>query len=394
MACAASIGQEIRTNPLRPASAPASAGGKEQHSAERDKLCQQAMQFAAGEQWDRAIEAVQQAIQIQCTYLAAEQPEQFAMLESLAVWQDRAGQYDGATATWDDLKQLSAKVRGEKHWSTVCARVFGDACRKAAQQTAESQQRLAKASVLSFYADQQMAAGKYREAADLARQSMEVRRQILGNDDAVTSISGHTLGTALLAVGDCQAAQPILQQCAAAREKQFGLKNPYTLATLTSLAGLYIKTDQPDQARETLGKLLSGNSGLYGPTHPYTIAALHQLGSFELDQNNLGDAETLLELAKTQRIKVYQGKHLEIAQSCKILGRLYLKKGDLNQAEQNFRSALKLYEDLAGKNHPDTGRALVDLAVVEKLQRKPDAAIVDLRRAIEIFSAAIRRQRF
>ena len=64
------------------------------------------------------------------------------------------------------------------------------------------------------------------------------------------------------------------------------------------------------------------------------------MGSFELNQNNLGDAETLLELAKTQQIKVYHGKHLDIAQSCKTLGRLYLKKGDLSQAEQNFRGAL------------------------------------------------------
>ncbi len=228
LACAVSLGQEIRTNPLRPTPAPAptSAGGTEQHSAERDKLCQQAMQFATVEQWGHAIEAVQQAIQIQRTYFASDQPEHFLMLESLAVWQDRAGQYNDAAATWDDLKHLCAKARGEKHWSTVCASVFGDTCRKAAQQSAENQQRLANASVASTHADQQMAAGKYREVVGLARQSMEARRQILGNDDAVTSISGHTLGTALLAVGDCQAAKPILQQCAGGKRKTVWLKEP------------------------------------------------------------------------------------------------------------------------------------------------------------------------
>ena len=166
------------------------------------------------------------------------------------------------------------------------------------------------------------------------------------------------------------------------------MKNPATLATLTSLAGIYVKLEEPKLVRESLTKILAGNTGVYGPVHPITVAAIDQLGSFELNQNNLSDAETLLELAKTQRIKIYRGKHIEIAQTCKSLGMLYLKKHDLAQAEENFKAAVQLYRDLAGKNHPDTAGALVDLAVAEKIDRKPNEAIAHLHSAIEIYSTA------
>ena len=97
----------------------------------------------------------------------------------------------------------------------------------------------------------------------------------------------------------------------------------------------------------------------------------------------------MLTLAKMQQTKIYQGKHLELAQTCKSLGLLDLKQRDFPAAEQNLKESLELYQNLAGKDHPDTGRALVDLATLEKLQRRPDEAIKHLERAIEIFTAAL-----
>ena len=383
--------QEVRHNPLRPvvASPVSSTASAEDFKSQREKLCTQAVQFAMQEQFDQALQLAAEALEIQQTHLGAEQPEAFVILETIAVWQDRTARYGPAAESWAQLAQMSAKVRGDKHWSTVNARLFGEVCKKAAQLPPQDQQRLATASKLSFQTDQKMAAGNYLEASDLARKSLEIRSALLGTDNVVTAISSHSLGTSLLALGDSQAARPLLESCAATREATYGLKNPATLATLTSLAALYIKLEEPTQARKALEKILTGDTGVYGPVHPITISALYQIGSFELDQNNLDDAETLLKLSKTQRIKLYHGRNLEIAQSCKTLGMLYLKKHDFSQAEDNFKSAVQLYQDIAGKNHPDTARALVDLAVAEKLARKPNDAAGNLQRAVEIFSAAL-----
>src|SRR5262245_8190826 len=87
--------QERRTNPLRPEASADSNAPTAHDAAERDKLCGQAMQLAAREQWEEAIQAAQHALQIQRT-LGPRQPEAFAIMESLAVWQDRAGHYGAA----------------------------------------------------------------------------------------------------------------------------------------------------------------------------------------------------------------------------------------------------------------------------------------------------------
>jgi CHAT domain-containing protein len=380
--------QERRPNRLRPVSAAAVLPATD-FALQRDKLCQAAVVAATAEQWNLAIAAAEKALQLQRAELSAEQPEAFGILESIAVWHDRAGDYGAAAKAWSELEQLSAKVRGESHWTTVTARSFRDACRQAAKLSEHDQTRLADASRLSFQADQKLAAGQYAEARDLARQALEIRGALLGSDSAVTAISTHTLGTALLALGDCQPARPLLEACAAQRERIYGLQNPATLTTLTCLSALYIRIDQPALARDELKKLLDGNTNLYGPLHPLTAAALYRLGDFEFNQDRLADAEAMLALAKMQQTTIYQGKHLELAQTCKRLGLLDLKQRNFPAAEENLQESLELYQNLAGKDHPDTGRALVDLATLEKLQRRPDEAIQHLERAIEIFTAAL-----
>jgi CHAT domain-containing protein len=392
LACvfAVATADEPRINPLRLAPTPATVVSDAKGFAdERDKLCQEALKFAADEKWDRAIEAAKKALTIQQSHFGAEQPEAFGILESIAVWHDRAGDYRAATDDWSELAQLSGKVRGESHWTTVTARSFHDACRLAAKLTPPFQHRLADASRLRFQADQQLAAGKYAEARDLARPAFEIRRALLGSDNAVTAISAHTLGTALLALRDCQSARPILEACADQREQIYGLPNPATLVTLTCLSALYVRIDEPALARTTLEKLLSGNSKLYGPLHPVTVASLYQLGDFEFNQDHLSDAETMLALAKTEQTKIYHGQHLELAQTCKSLGLLYLKKHDFAEAKENLQQSYELYQALAGNDHPDTGRALVNLATLEKLRRRPNEAIGHLHQAIDIFTAAL-----
>ena len=190
---------------MRPASATAVLPATD-FVPQRDKLCQEAVASATAEKWNLAIAAAEKALQLQRVELGAEQPEAFGILESIAVWNDRAGDYRAAAKAWSELEQLSAKVRGESHWTTVTARSFRDACRQAAKLSEHDQTRLADASRLSFQADQKLAAGKYAAARDLARQALEIRSALLGNDNAVTAISSHTLGTALLALGDCQPA--------------------------------------------------------------------------------------------------------------------------------------------------------------------------------------------
>jgi CHAT domain-containing protein/Tfp pilus assembly protein PilF len=364
-------------------------GAQSDFAGQRDHLCNQAVQLAIDKKWNAAIQSARQALEFQRKHLGAQEPEVFGILECIAVWQGRAGRCADAAKTWSELRQLSAIIRGPSQWSTVTALRFAEACTQAAQLDRRDQQRLAAAAELSYEADQQFAAGKYEQARDLSQQALEIRRTLLGNENAITLISSHTLGTALLALNDCDRAKPILEACAKERETLYGQANPATLASLTSLAALYLRIDDPTKTREALGKLLNGNSQVYGPLHANTVAALFQLGDFELQQDNLADAETILNLVKTQQIKIFQGKHLELAKTYKRLGFLYLKKGDLTQAEENLKAALQLFEHLAGNNHPDTGRALVDLAMFEKLAHRPTAAIAHLNRAIEILTSSL-----
>ncbi len=222
-------------NPLR-STAPV-AGAESDVVERRDRLCNQAVQLAIDKKWDAAIQSATQALDLQRKHLGAEQPEVFGILEWIAVWQDRAGQYAEAAKTWSELRQLSAIIRGPSHWSTVTALRFAEACSQAAQLDRRDQQRLATAAELSYQADQQFAAGKYEQARDLSQQALEIRRTLLGSDNAITLISSSHAGHLASALNDCDRAKPILEACAKERETLYGPANPATLASLTSLAG-------------------------------------------------------------------------------------------------------------------------------------------------------------
>ena len=135
--------QEIRHNPLRPvvASPVSPNANDDDYKSQREKLCTQAVQLAMQEQFDQALQLATQALEIQQAHLGAEQPEALVILETIAVWQDRAANYRAASGSWARLAQVSSKVRGENHWSTVNARLFGEVCEKAAQLSPQDQQR-------------------------------------------------------------------------------------------------------------------------------------------------------------------------------------------------------------------------------------------------------------
>ncbi len=104
-------------------------------------------------------------------------------------------------------------------------------------------------------------------------------------------------------------------------------------------------------------------------------------------QGRFHEAEALLASAVPQAEATLPPDHSERWRTLAAYGRVLFLQRHPEQAEATLRRALALAEKHAGKEHPDTGRILVDLARVEHHLGRPEAPGTATR-ALAIYEAA------
>ncbi|KAJ8121247.1 hypothetical protein ONZ43_g2256 [Nemania bipapillata] len=113
--------------------------------------------------------------------------------------------------------------------------------------------------------------GRYSEAFDLCSKSLEIRQQLLSQDDPLLLESVQTLGEALLHRGELQEALAMLKTAAAGREKVLGIRNPDTLESLSDLTIIGLELDNLEMAESTGTRALEGRRDALGEHHLDTL---------------------------------------------------------------------------------------------------------------------------
>ena len=189
-------------------------------------------------------------------------------------------------------------------------------------------------------------AGRFTEAAERFRESVQRRQTALGPDDHQVGIATVNLAVALARQDDHQGALALQQKALEIYRRSLGPRHPLYAQTLFNIAASEQELNQLPAARthaETARKLLEE---LLGPAHPLVASAENVLGL--------------------------------VAQA----------EGRSAEAQEHLTRAIAISEKARGKDHPFTGHYAAALGDTLEAQGRHAAALALYRRAIAIYELA------
>jgi serine/threonine protein kinase/Tfp pilus assembly protein PilF len=186
----------------------------------------------------------------------------------------------------------------------------------------------------------------YDKSAALLTEALEMRRRLLGNEDAKVAV------------------------------------------TLVELARTYRDRARGDDAEPLLREALAIRRKVHGNGHRETAVSLSDLGHLLRERGDLAEAEALYRENVAITRKVHVADHPDLATSLTGLALVLQARGDSVTAEQLYREALGIYEKRLGDSHFRYGNTLNNLAYTLRDQGRLDEAEAAIRKALPIVRAA------
>ena len=142
--------------------------------------------------------------------------------------------------------------------------------------------------------------GRKKEAEKLFADALELRRSLLGDDDARTLTSLNNLGLLMYEQRRYYESMPLLEEAVATRRRTQGDKHPETLTAINNLAANYRMLKQITEAEPLYAECLEARRSVLGNRHPDTLTSLNNLAQLYIGigtQDKLELAEPLLKEA-------------------------------------------------------------------------------------------------
>jgi len=125
--------------------------------------------------------------------------------------------------------------------------------------------------------------GRYTEAEPLLRQTLEIRRRVLGGTHPEVASSLANLAAVADAQGRFEEAEGLLRE-AIIIQQSLGEHHPDILRTQRSLAGALASQGRLEEAKGLLREVLEAAQRKFGPEHPETLTSRRALDALTLEQ--------------------------------------------------------------------------------------------------------------
>ena len=182
--------------------------------------------------------------------------------------------------------------------------------------------------------------------------------------------------------GDYAGALPALEAARDAAEHA-GRRDPEVASVLNNLGTAYTELGRSRDAQFVFERSLAMRRDAGEIATPAVAATLNNLGSVYLKLGVFSKAEETLERASA--IDDSNSDALNGARVWIALGSVYEAEHRWDDAEKQFRKALKVREQTLGPEHRDTAAALNNLGVFLQLRHRPEEAEPVLTRAMKIW---------
>jgi tetratricopeptide (TPR) repeat protein len=196
--------------------------------------------------------------------------------------------------------------------------------------------------------------GRAGEAEQMLMVSMEVRSEVLGEEDVETLSSMEMVGQARASRGKYREAEAMNRQTLARYEKVLGHEHPDTLASMSNLALVLNRQGKYEEAEAMHRQTLALREKVLGHEHPDTLASMNNLALVLNRQGKYEEAEAMHRQTLALREKVLGREHLDTLTTVFCLAHLLTRQRRYHEALPLYERACAGYQAVLGKDHPTT----------------------------------------
>jgi len=226
--------------------------------------------------------------------------------------------------------------------------------------------------------------GRFAEAEKMSRELIDIDRRVLGPDDRATLLAESNLAWTLESAGRPEEAEMLCRQTLESQQQVLGTEDPDTIESERRLAIVLEKRGNLDAAEKSYRLILDIRRRLFGPGHPLTLKASDDLGIVLVEEDRYGEAEQLLQQTFDTSSRLLGSDHPDTLIAMGNLATVFENQGRYSESEKLQREVLARCRRTLGKDHPLTAVALYNVADVLYYQHRYAEAATVLREAVDI----------
>ena len=282
------------------------------------------------------------------------------------------------------LTDLLASVRPDLDGRAVTVQEILDDARERLRAGEFADDRETEASLALVIGHSYEGLGRFDEALQMLRHSVELRRDELAPDDTRLYESLYRLATVLWKQGELEEALTLRLDIAEMTERVFGAAHPEHAESMSNLGNTYADLGDLDAAAQYLARAVEVGRALPGESGELDLARfLNNLGTVYFDQQAWDRAIEVFQETLEIRARLLGEESDVYAITLVNLANAQLNMGELEAAERSHRRAVELEEEIFGEEHPSTAYAYSGLAEALLQQGRAAEAEPYVRRALE-----------
>jgi tetratricopeptide (TPR) repeat protein len=208
-------------------------------------------------------------------------------------------------------------------------------------------------------------------AVPLLTEAVALSTRLAGSENPHTAEVQVSLATAVLALGQTEAAHDLLTQARDSFVNTLGPDHPQTLAAVASIARVLLSAGRPFEANHALLDLLEIYGELYGPKDARTALIKLDLAETLMIMDEHASARTFYLEALPPLVQALGADHRDVIRCAIHLGIAELALGNLDEAETHCRRSSDLVKALAPDDPlaSEVGHCVEQLAKARKQKR-------------------------
>jgi tetratricopeptide (TPR) repeat protein len=205
--------------------------------------------------------------------------------------------------------------------------------------------------------------GEFSFAFKMQKQTLEVRKRVLGNDHHDTLIAMGNLALTLYSMGDLVEARRYEEQTLIGLKRVLGDNDPKTLTAMNNLAMTLYAMGDLVEARRYQEQTLAVSKHMLGDDHADTLRSMNNLAGTLREMGNLVEALRYQEQTFAISKRVLGDDHPDTLTSMNNLAVTLYTMGDTVTSRRYQEQILEVRKRVLGDNHPDTLTAMNNIAL-------------------------------